>query len=119
MLSIQTYSARRKQDKPDIKVDSELAVVGTCNITYDLVVDGANVLDQLALRAPIANPTFTGTVNGITKSMITLGNVDNTNDLHKPVSTLTQNAINLKANSSDVYTTSVLDSMFAQTQKTC
>ena len=32
----------------------------------------------LDLKAPIANPTFTGTVGGITKSMVTLGNVENT-----------------------------------------
>ena len=32
---------------------------------------------QLALRAPIDNPTFTGTVNGITSTMVGLGNVTN------------------------------------------
>lgn len=37
-------------------------------------------------KAPIANPTFTGTVNGITKSMVGLGNVDNTSDANKPIS---------------------------------
>jgi hypothetical protein len=47
--------------------------------------------------APIASPTFTGTVGGITKSMVGLANVDNTTDALKPVSTATQNAINLKA----------------------
>ncbi len=31
----------------------------------------------LNLKAPIASPTFTGTVSGITKSMVGLGNVDN------------------------------------------
>jgi hypothetical protein len=39
------------------------------------------------LKAPIANPTFTGTVAGVTKSMVGLGNVDNTSDVNKPVST--------------------------------
>ena len=47
--------------------------------------------------APIASPTFTGTVGGITKSMVGLENVDNTTDALKPVSTATQNALNLKA----------------------
>jgi len=37
----------------------------------------------LASKAPIANPTFTGTVGGITKSMVGLGNVDNTADTAK------------------------------------
>lgn len=46
--------------------------------------------DDLNSKAPIANPTFTGTVSGITKSMVGLGNVDNTSDLNKPISTATQ-----------------------------
>jgi hypothetical protein len=41
---------------------------------------------QIDLKAPLLSPTFTGTVNGITKTMIGLGNVDNTSDLDKPVS---------------------------------
>jgi len=32
------------------------------------------------LKAPLESPTFTGTVSGITKSMVGLGNVDNTSD---------------------------------------
>jgi hypothetical protein len=47
--------------------------------------------------APAANPTFTGTVSGITKSMVGLGNVDNTSDANKPVSTAQQTALDLKA----------------------
>jgi len=46
--------------------------------------------------APIASPTFTGTVNGITKAMISLGNVDNTADASKPISTATQSALDAK-----------------------
>jgi hypothetical protein len=46
--------------------------------------------------APIASPTFTGTVNGITKTMIGLGNVDNTTDESKPISTATQSALDTK-----------------------
>jgi len=49
------------------------------------------------LKAPLASPTFTGTVNGITKSMVELGNVDNTKDADKPVSTAQQTALDLKA----------------------
>ncbi len=53
---------------------------------------------QLDAKAPTASPTFTGTVSGITKSMVGLGNVDNTSDANKPVSTATQTALDLKAN---------------------
>lgn len=37
----------------------------------------------LDLKAPLASPSFTGTVSGITKSMVGLGNVDNTADASK------------------------------------
>ncbi len=50
----------------------------------------------LDAKAPLASPTFTGTVSGITKSMVGLGNVDNTSDANKPVSTATQTALNAK-----------------------
>jgi len=54
------------------------------------------------LKANIESPTFTGTVRGITKAMVGLGNVDNTSDLDKPVSTATKTALDLKANTADV-----------------
>ena len=53
---------------------------------------------DLALKANLADPTFTGTVSGITKTMVGLGSVDNTADTAKPVSTAQQTALNLKAN---------------------
>lgn len=43
------------------------------------------------------------------KADIGLGNVDNTSDADKPVSNATQQALNLKANASDVYTKSETD----------
>ena len=52
----------------------------------------------LDLKAPKADPTFTGTVSGVTKAHVGLGNVDNTSDANKPVSTATQTALDLKAN---------------------
>ena len=56
------------------------------------------VRSEIASKAPINNPTFTGTVGGITKTTVGLGLVDNTSDASKPVSTLQQTALNLKAN---------------------
>ena len=47
--------------------------------------------------AKLASPTFTGTVSGITKTMVGLGSVDNTADTAKPVSTAQQTALDLKA----------------------
>lgn len=48
--------------------------------------------------ANLDSPTFTGTVSGITKAMVGLGNVDNTSDADKPVSTAQQTALNAKLN---------------------
>jgi hypothetical protein len=55
------------------------------------VFDGVNfnftyTQNELNLRAPLLNPFFTGTVSGISKSMVGLSNVDNTSDINKPVS---------------------------------
>jgi hypothetical protein len=64
-------------------------IIGTLSNQTDLQ-------NALNLKAPIASPTFTGTVSGITKTMVGLGAVDNTSDLDKPVSTATQSALNAK-----------------------
>jgi hypothetical protein len=67
---------------------------------FNLTYTGAEVqamLDEIILKSPIASPTFTGTVGGITKSMVGLGNVDNTSDANKQISTATQTELNLKA----------------------
>ena len=53
---------------------------------------------DIGLKAPINNPVFTGTISGISKSMVGLTNVDDTNDINKPISTATQSALNLKQN---------------------
>ena len=48
-------------------------------------------------KAKTASPTFSGTVNGITKSMVGLGNGDKSSDSNKPISNATQDALNYKA----------------------
>ena len=60
--------------------------------------DLSNIQEQLNTKAPLASPTFTGTVAGITKAMVGLGSVDNTTDTAKPISTAQQTALDLKAN---------------------
>lgn len=50
----------------------------------------------LNLKAPLASPTFTGTVSGISKTMVGLSNVDNTSDVNKPISSVVQAALNTK-----------------------
>ena len=53
-------------------------------------------------KAPINDPTFTGTVGGVTATHVGLGNVDNTSDADKPVSTAQQTALNGKVGSTAV-----------------
>lgn len=60
--------------------------------------DVTSLVSDLGLKAPIASPTFTGTVGGVTAAMVGLGNVTNTSDANKPVSTAQLTALNLKAN---------------------
>jgi hypothetical protein len=55
----------------------------------------SEIQSQINLKAPLIDPTFTGTVSGITKTMVGLGNVDNTSDLDKPISALTATRIGL------------------------
>jgi hypothetical protein len=66
------------------------------------------VANSLSLITPDGSlQRFTGTatgielpqdMTGISKANVGLGNVDNTSDLNKPISTATQAALNLKAN---------------------
>jgi hypothetical protein len=53
----------------------------------------AQTLTNKTLTSPVIN-----TPTGISKSDVGLGNVDNTSDANKPVSTATQSALDLKAN---------------------
>ena len=74
------------------------STTGTINAT-DTILSAINKLNgNDALKANLASPTFTGTVSGITASMVGLGNVNNTSDANKPVSSAQQAALNLKAN---------------------
>jgi hypothetical protein len=58
----------------------------------DIITNNAKVgyTDALVInKAPLASPTFTGTVSGITSTMVGLGNVDNTSDAAKNAATAT------------------------------
>jgi hypothetical protein len=91
-------------------------LVGTASSTLDTLGEIATALGNdanlsttltsaIGLKAPIDSPTFTGTVSGVTKNMVGLGNVDNTSDANKPVSTATQTALDAKLASATAATT--------------
>jgi hypothetical protein len=92
----------------DSVTESKIAdgAVTSAKIANGTIVDGdinasagiaqskiSGLTSDLAAKAPIASPTFTGTVSGITKTMVGLGSVDNTADTAKPVSTAQASAI--------------------------
>jgi len=82
----------------------------------------AEVTDRenaVLLKANVENPTFTGTVGGITKSMVGLGNVDNTSDANKPLTTPQANALALKLDKTSVNTAAfnVTDNVNPSSQK--
>jgi len=83
-----TIDLSSKQDVVAGVSDTEIGYLS--NVTSD-------IQNQLDDKAPTDSPTFTGTVSGITGSMVGLGNVDNTSDLDKPISTATQSALDLKS----------------------
>lgn len=90
-----------------VKLDG-IATGATANSSDALLLDRANhtgtqavstisgLQTTLDAKAPLASPTFTGTVAGITKAMVGLGNVDNTSDANKPVSTAQAAAISAR-----------------------
>jgi len=89
-----------------IRFTTKLNITDTASLSnrIDLKLtktDTASLSNRIDAKAPINNPIFTGTVTGVTKTMVDLGNVDNTSDLNKPVSTATQTALDLKLNRSD------------------
>lgn len=80
-------------------LEATSATIGNVSNTELQYLDGVTsaIQTQIDAKAPTANPTFTGTVSGITKSMVGLGNVDNTTDANKPISSATQTALDAKA----------------------
>jgi len=94
------------------QIDSKLST-STASSTYQPLVSGVSnteigyldgvtsaIQTQIDAKAPTNSPTFTGTVAGITKSMVGLGSVDNTADADKPVSSATQTALDAKLSKS-------------------
>lgn len=86
---------------PVTSVNGQVGVVtlNYTNVGADAAGSAATVQSNLDTHAGnLLNP------HGVTKAQVGLGNVDNTSDLNKPISTATQTALNAKANSTDVNT---------------
>ena len=98
-----------KADADDVytkdEVDTELAK------KLDSTTASSTYATQTSLTSHTSN---TENPHSVTKAQVGLGNVDNTSDANKPISTATQTALNLKANSADVYTKSQVDTELAK-----
>ena len=99
----------------DVRINKNFTMIGgagTIATLKNLVVQGTSTLGLITgttitdlystklnkIGDTVTNVTFAGTVTGLSKSNVALGNCDNTSDLLKPVSTATNTALNNKAN---------------------
>lgn len=78
-------------------------------VVEEMIPEEASEENQLADKSYVdtlvGNHTAdTNNPHSVTAAQVGLGNCDNTSDLDKPVSTATQSALNLKANSADLST---------------
>ena len=85
------------------------ALITSINACYDLISSSEKDTTYTLSKNgnSIRLTSSDGTTNDVTlnKSDVGLDNVDNTSDMDKPISNATQQALDLKANKSDVYMT--------------
>ena len=113
------------------KIGTSAVITGKINdgaVTTNKVSDGAITYEKLALAlknlidgkasnydlslvqsALSSHTSNTSNPHSVTKAQVGLGNVDNTSDANKPVSTATQGALDLKADKSTTYTKTEVD----------
>ena len=73
------------------------------DVAEDLYTRTDSLLTSISGLATLNSPTFTGTIGGLTKTTVGLNLVDNTTDLSKPISTLTQLALDTKVDKIENY----------------
>lgn len=101
-------SANAYTDSAIEKVDSEIGNVYTKSEVDSLLdnkLDSDTAATTYATKTELtAHTSDTDNPHQVTKDQVGLGNVDNTSDLNKPISTAVQEALNLKANQATTYT---------------
>jgi hypothetical protein len=78
--------------------DKKISQLNAAATIYD--ADDFAVVQDGETKQANASVVKTYVKDGLSKSDVGLGNVDNTSDANKPISTATQTAVNLKANAS-------------------
>ena len=90
-----SYTSADKTKLDGIEAGAEVNTVTSVNTRTGAVTGLAEASDLTAHTGNTSNP------HSVTKAQVGLGNVDNTSDANKPVSTAQQSALNAKANASD------------------
>ena len=85
-------------------IDAKIVGISGSKVTGDIVGNAANVTGTVA----ITNGGTGATTATAARGNLGLGNVDNTSDLNKPISTVTQAALDLKENISNKSTAATL-----------
>ena len=86
------------------KADKSTTLAGY-GITDANISDGTITLGENSITPLTANSTIPADkITGLTKASVGLGNVDNTSDANKPISTATQTALNAKQDVSNLVT---------------
>ncbi|BDH16591.1 MAG: hypothetical protein [Bacteriophage sp.] len=102
-VAVADYNAEVLSLSNSIATKANNADLTATNTTVATKANAADVYTKAAADAALATHTDnTNNPHGVTKAQVGLGNVDNTSDLNKPISTATQTALNGKANSADV-----------------
>jgi hypothetical protein len=86
-----------------VQLNGDLSGTATAPIIANNAINTAKIMDGAIATAKVIDAAITDSkiATGISASKVGLGTVNNTSDLNKPISTLTQNALNLKLNTSD------------------
>ena len=96
-------------------VINDLATETTARENADTALQGQITSNKNAIDTHVAD---TANPHNVTKAQVGLGNVDNTSDLNKPISTATQTALDLKADKSTTYTKNETDTLLGAKQDT-
>ena len=86
-----------------VQLVGDLSGTATAPIIANNAINTAKIMDGAIATAKVIDAAITDSkiATGISASKVGLSNVNNTSDLNKPISTLAQNAFNLKLNTSD------------------
>ena len=87
----------RVETSPEITVLDESAVFKAATGATAPLVEFKNSSGTVVADVAANGTVTVSSISGVTKSMVGLGNVDNTSDANKPVSTATQTALDLKS----------------------